>query len=83
MWPAITLGNISFSFYKILVVMTYILTVVDALFGGSIAFSGGGEVAILVASVSSPVRSTSLVLGLDLGLGLVFGFNLLLLLASI
>ncbi len=63
--------------------MTYILTVVDALFGGPIAFSGGGEVAILVASVSSPVRSTSLVLGLDLGLGLVFGFNLLLLSAPI
>ncbi len=60
---------------------TYILTVVDVLFGGPIAFSGGREVAILVASISSPVRSTSLVLGLDLGL--VFGFNLLLLSAPI
>jgi len=65
-------------------VTTYILTVLDVLFGGPIAFSGGsGEVAISVASVLSPVRSTSLVLGLDLGLGLVFGFNLLLLLAPI
>jgi len=63
--------------------MTYIPTVADVLFGGPIAFSGGGEVAILVAGVSSPVRSTSLVLGLDLGLGLVFGFDLLLLLAPI
>ncbi len=84
LWPAITLGNISFSFsfYKTLVVTTYILTVVDVLFGGPIAFSGSG-VAILVASILSPVRSTSLVLGLDLGLGLVFGFNLLLLLVPI
>jgi len=84
LWPAITLGNISFSFYKTLVVTTYILTVADVLFGGPVAFSGGGgEVAILVAGVSSPVRSTSLVLGPDLGLGLVFGFNLLLLSAPI
>jgi len=64
-------------------VTTYILSVVDVLFGGPIAFSGGGEVAILVASILSPVRSTSLVLGLDLGLGLVLGFNLLLLSAPI
>jgi len=68
-------------------VTTYILTVVDVLFGGPIAFSGGGEVAILVASILSPVRSTSLVLRLDLGLGLdlglVFGFNLLLLLVPL
>ncbi len=83
LWPAITLGNISFSFYKTLVVTTYALTVADVLFGGPVAFSGGGEVAISVAGVSSPVRSTSLVLGPDLGLGLVFGFDLLLLSAPI
>ncbi len=83
LWPAITLGNISFSFHKTLVVTTYAPTVVDVLFGGPIAFSRGGEVAILVAGVSSPVRSTSLVLGLDLGLGLVFGFDLLRLSAPI
>ena len=81
LWPALTLGNISFSFHKTLVVTTYAVTVADVLFGGPIAFSGGGEVAILVASVSSPVRSTSLFLGLDLGL--VFGFDLLLLSAPL
>jgi len=66
-------------------VTTYAPTVADVLFGGPVAFSGGGEVAILVAGVSSPVRSTSLVLGPDLGLGLglVFGFDLLLLSAPI
>jgi len=75
LWPAITLGNISFSFYKTLVVTTYAPNVADVLFGGPIAFSGGGEVAISVAGVSS------LVLGLDLGL--VFGFDLLLLSAPL
>jgi len=62
-------------------VTTYAPTVVDVLFGGPIAFSGGGEVAISVAGVSSPVRSTSLVLGPDLGL--LFGFDLLLLSAPL